>query len=100
MGMQHAPDIDEIFMLNVEHDIGITPQHTGSQLRKRKFVRIPRRSAGGLFRDRAIGGAQRVDEAHCDIGTGFAAIEVDGRFDVSTRQFARPDRLLAHLPLA
>ena len=100
MGVQYAPDIDVIILLNIEDEIGVALQHAATQPRKHKFMGRSRRFGGGMIRDHAVRDAQRFHEGQGDFGAGFPNVVVNGRFGVPMRQFARSDRLFAHLLFA
>ena len=100
MGVQYAPDIDVIVLLDVEDEIRVALQHPATQPRKRKLMSRSRRSGGGMIRDHAVRGAQRFHEGQGDFGAGFPNVVVNGRFGVPTCQFTRSERLFAHLPFA
>ena len=100
MGVQYAPDIDVIALLNIEDEIRVALQHAATQPRKRKLMGRSRRPGGGMICDHAVRDAQRFHEGQGDFGAGFPNVVINGRFGVATRQFARSDRLFVHLPFA
>ncbi len=100
MGMEHAPDVDVIIALDVEDKMGIALQHTASQSGDGKLIGVARRSSDGMKGDRAVCGAQGLDEAESDLCPRFVEVVVDSQLNVPARQFPRQDRLFAHLRLA
>ena len=98
--MEHTPDIDVIITLDVEDEVGIASQDATAQPWKAKLIGVPKRASGRMVGDRTVRGLQRVNEAEGNVGSGFANVVVDCRFDVLSCGFARPDRLPTHLRLA
>jgi hypothetical protein len=98
--MEHTPDIDVIITLNVEDEVGIASHDATAQPWKAKLIGVPRRASGRTVRNRTVRGLQRVNAAEGNVGSGFANVVVDCRFDVLSCRFARPDRLPTHLRLA
>ena len=99
-GVKHAPDVDVVDTLSVEHEIGIILRRPTAQSRDGELVRVTGRPDRGTFGDRPIGGLKRVDEAKRDVRARLAEVEVNRRFDVSTGELARDDPLPAHSPSA
>ena len=99
MSVEHTPDINVFVSLDVKDEVGIASQHAAAQTWKTKLIGVPRRAGDRMVGNEAVRGLQRVDETDGNIGSGFANVVVNCRFDVSSRQFARLDGLLAHLLL-
>jgi hypothetical protein len=63
MGVEHAPDIDVIVVLNVDHEVWIALQHAAAQPGQGKLTCVARRSGGGMIDDGAVRGVQRLNKA-------------------------------------
>ena len=100
MGVEHTPDIDVIITLNVKDEVGIASQDSATQPSKTKLISVSRRSDSRVVSNGVIRGLQGVNETDGNVCSGFTGVVVDCCFDVSSCQFTRPDRLLAHLGLA
>lgn len=100
MGVEHTPGIDVVITFNVKDEVGIASQDSAAQPWKAELIGVSRRSDGRVVSDGAVRGLQRVNETDGNVRSGFTDVVVDCCFDVSSCQFTRPDRLLAHLLLA
>ena len=66
--VEPSPDIHVVVAVNVKYEIGKALHLPTAQSRKGKFLRVARRSEGGMVGDRPIGGLKRLDETERDVG--------------------------------
>lgn len=96
LAMQHTPDVDVVWMLDIEHEVRKTRQRPYAQSRQVEFMRVTRRGCGQMLTDVAVGLLQRIDEAERD---GFTCLTqvIGHRFvHIPLGLLTRDDRLAPH----
>jgi len=79
--------------LHVEDHAWISQQRPGAQAGNSGFVRVARRSRGGMSTDVRVCLLEFIDKAeHCLLAPSFRWYPMDGIIDVPVRQYARDDR--------
>ena len=80
--MQHAPDVDVIGMLDVEHEVRVVRQGPGAQTRQVQVMCVASRSRRGMSPDVAVRLLERVDEAERGGFRAFVEVVRDRVVDV------------------
>ncbi len=96
--VDHAPDIDVSWLLNVEHRMRVAGHRPGTQARKIEFVRVSRRARTRVAADERIGALQSIDETERCLLSALAEIASNDVVDVAVGLFTRNDRLGLHPP--
>ena len=83
--MQNTPDVNMVFPLQIEGDVGIAFQHQASQTGQTQIVGITRRAALGPLAHAPKGDLQGIDKTLCDPLSRRCDIVVDRLLDVAPR---------------
>lgn len=65
LAMQHAPDIDVVSPLDIEHQIGITLNRPAPEAWQVQLITIAHRAGGGMTSDVQEGPLQHIDKRQC-----------------------------------
>src|SRR5574337_1498075 len=94
--MQHAPNVDVIGALDVEHEVRVAWQWPGAQPGQVEFVGVTRRARCRMASDVPVGLLQRIDEAKGHGLIGFSQIVGNGLINIPVGLLTRDDRFALH----
>ena len=89
LAVQHAPDIDVLRALDVEHKVGIACTRRETQAGQIQFVGVARRSGSRMATDVRIGLLDGINEAERCLLSVFAEVLGNRVINVPVGQFTR-----------
>ena len=84
--VQHAPRINVIWALDIEHEVGKSCQQPGPQSRQIEFMAVAWRTGRRMATDVGVGLLQRVKKSQRSLLSAFVQVVLNGVFDVPVGQ--------------
>ena len=95
--MQHAPDIDMVLMLNIEHHVRVSTKRPGPEIGQAQLECVARGSDPGVSLYSSKCPPQLIDESQRCHFRAFAKVKIDGLVDIPVSAGPQPERLRLHL---